>query len=142
MKRGGAQRLRELRAGLHPGQPLGELHWLELTRILDTIAEGYDVRDDYDIPAKPGRRPSTRGLQKWIVLHYLALRADEPGGIAKEHLGAVALAWGRRDTRVGKLVSKYRRQLQPLVASIGVEAILESASLMQPIYKRLTPNPR
>lgn len=133
-------KLLELRASLHPGQPLDEESWLQIVGILDVIAEGYDVRKQFGIPPKPGTPPKTRFLQKWLVLHALALCAEDPDTPEKVHFGTVAVAWNKSDKQVGKLVRELRKELQPLVMTAGIEAIVESARILQAEYRRLTPN--
>jgi len=135
-------RLQALRAELQPGKPLDLGQWLQIVGVLDTVLEGYDVRAAHGIAPKAGTPPRTRALQKWLVLHYLALRATEPTEPPKVHRGVVALAWGIPDNRVRKLVDAHADELATTLAGTTPDAVLETVPVLQREYRRLTRNPR
>ncbi len=128
--------LRALIGSLHPGEALDEFQWLEITKILGAIADGYDVRRDMGIKAKRGAPPSTQEFQKFIVRHVLALHARRPALPEKVAQGMVAAAWGISDNEVSKLARKWRKTLNfnPTVA----EFTLESVDTLIAAYKTRT----
>lgn len=103
--------LKALLAQIHPAQPLGEFHWLQITNIMRTILEGYDVRRDFGIKPKRGTRPTTQARQKLIVRHFLYLCARDRKTSEKAHRLTVASEWGKPENEIAKLVRKWRKTL-------------------------------
>jgi hypothetical protein len=134
--------LQDLLKHLHPGQPINWAQWLQLKNVLDCVIEGYDIRRQHEIKPKTGKRPAARGIQKWMVLHFLALSADDPASPDKVHLSSVARGWGLTDHAVRKFVDRYRADMEPHIESMGLGAIFESVPILQTEYRRLARNRR
>jgi hypothetical protein len=134
--------LQDLLKHLHPGQPINWAQWLQLKNVLDCVIEGYDIRKQHEIKPKTGKRPAARGIQKWMVLQFLALCADDPAVPVTVHLGTVAREWGITSTAVRRFVDKHRADMEPHLEAIGLVAIFESVPILQTEYRRLSRNTR
>jgi hypothetical protein len=132
--------LEALKSEIRTGRPLDEFQWWQLTKILETIIAGYDVRQDFGIKPKRGARPSTQASQKFIVRHFLALCTRAPNLPEKTHRGMVAKAWNRPDNEVAKLIRKWRNKLR--FSAADAEFTLENLDILISQSKRRTRNSR
>lgn len=131
-------RIKQLRESLHPGRAISEAQWLQLVSLLDTIVEGYDVRDQLGIKPKSGKPPNARSLRQWIAVHFEALKCDEPDTDDKVHRGTVAQAWGITDNSVRKLAAEHGEKARAVLAGAGIEAVFQSVPILQAEYRRVT----
>jgi hypothetical protein len=130
-----------LEGGLSGSATLSADQCLAALRVLKCVHDGNDARDYFEIRHKPGSVSRFAARDKFITLYYLLLTVDQPTVQAKQHLATVATAIGwegdEATKRVGRIISKRRREMTPCVPTVTASQVLSVLQIL--LAKHIVP---